>query len=551
MGNKNRRWCAVLVLILGIMSICSPAKLIAYSGIDELWPDKAAVKITMDLQDVSLRDALKMLSVQSGMNFIASEAVAERKLTLYLDNVPLRDALDKIFKVNNLTYDLDEQGNIFTVKDWGKPSLELDTRVYFLKYIRVTNSRLNQGLAAAESSSTGSSSSAAASQTNSSSESSSASTATANGLKDALKSVVSEYGKLIEDPATNSMIVTDMPSKFSVIEQLIAKLDVPIPQLMIEVEILDVDKSEIDKLGVRWPNSIAQLTVPGSRDTKFPFGAGKGTSAQGRKIDPKEGVFGGPGAGWDFGEWGAAHFGPSILTVIGSTLALDLLKSISSTKFLARPKLFVLNNETAEVRLSSNEAIGSGTTTQGQGTSSSTTVSAERAETGVTLQVTPQISMATGEITMILRPSVKEAVLSGITLDTTGTAKSSQTLKDVEERSVKSTVRVRDGETVILGGLIRNKDVSAKTRVPFLGNIPILGIIFRHKDTSGSKDREILVFITPKIMRGSGQLAAGVNPMVSKMLGGRKQDEFISGSTALSPGPERQEIVSRALGRYE
>ena len=65
-----------------------------------------------------------MLSVQSGMNFIASEAVAERKMTLYLDNVKLQDAMDKIFKINNLSYELDPSSNIFTIKDWGTPSLE-------------------------------------------------------------------------------------------------------------------------------------------------------------------------------------------------------------------------------------------------------------------------------------------------------------------------------------------------------------------------------------------------------------------------------------------
>lgn len=550
--NKIHPRLSFLVpLIIAGMLGAYPAHLIAETEADELLADKANVKITMDLQDVSLRDALKMLSVQSGTNFIASEAVADRKLTLYLDNVPLIDALDKIFKVNNLSYELDKESNIFIVKDWGKPSIELDTRVYFLKYIRVANSRLNEGLAAGSSSasssgSSGASTAAASGSLGSTTATSATSTTTANGLKDALNSVVSEYGKIIEDPATNSMIVTDMPSKFPIIEQLVAKLDVPIPQVMIEVEVLDVDKSEVDKLGVKWPQSPVQLTVPGSKATTFPFGS-KGTSGQGWNIDPAAGAFGGAGS-WDFA-WGAAHFGPSILTIIGSTLTLDLLKRISSTKFLARPKLFVLNNETAEVRLSANEAIGSGTTTQGQGTASTTTVSAERAETGVTLMVTPQISMATGEITMILHPTIKEAVTSAITLQTGNNA--AQSLKDVEERSVKSTVRVRDGQTIVLGGLIRNKNLLTKDQVSLLADIPILGMLFRHKDTSGSKDREILVFITPKIIKSSAPSARSGSFGAPKRLGERKQDELISPSAALAAGPQRREIVSQALKAYE
>ena len=202
--------------------------------------NKGDVKITLDLKDASLRDVLKMLSVQSGLNFISSEAVADRRITLFLDNVMLKAAMDKIFSVNNLTYELDRESNIFIVKDWGKPSLELDTRVYFLKHIAVTNSRI--GTASA-------------------------------GMRDALGSVVSTSGKIIEDPATNSIIITDMPSKFPVIEKVITNLDVPVAQVMIEVEILDVDKSDVDKLGLKFsgtdwlkysgPNFSAVYPFPG------------------------------------------------------------------------------------------------------------------------------------------------------------------------------------------------------------------------------------------------------------------------------------------------
>lgn len=525
--NKiHMRLSALVSLILVVMLAAHPACLMAASGIGELLEDKSSVKITMDLQDVSLRDALKMLSVQSGTNFIASEAVADRKLTLYLDNVPLRDALDKIFKVNNLTYDLDTESNIFTVKDWGKPALDLETRIYFLKYTRVTNSRVNEGLSSSNSSSSSSSSTTSSSSGSlDSSESTSTSSTTANGLKDTLETVLSEYGKLIEDPATNSIIVTDMPSKFSVVEQLITKLDVPIPQVMIEVEILDVDKADVDRLGFKFTGSNWLKYTGPNLGSVFPLtGDALFKSLHGGKVgittQPK----------WD---------------MTGLTFILDFLATRTSTKSLARPRLFVLNNETAELKLSSNEAIGSGTTTQGQGTASTTTTSVERAETGVILNVTPQISMATGEITMTLQPTIKEAVLSTISIQ------NQQETKDVEERSVKSTIRVKDGETVIIGGLIRNKDLLTKNRVPFLGEIPILGMFFRHKSTEGSKSREILVFITPKIIKSSVPSARGGSFAAPRRLSERKQDEFIAPSSALTQDPKRNEIVSRALGMYE
>lgn len=509
----------VSLILSAVLAAAYPARLLAEADIGELLEDKSSVKITMDLQDVSLRDALKMLSVQSGTNFIASEAVADRKLTLYLDNVPLRDALDKIFKVNNLTYELDAESNIFTVRDWGKPSLDLETRVYFLKYTRVTNSRINEGLSSSGSSSSSSSSTVLSSAA--SSGSSTASSTTAGGIKDTLGTVLSEYGKLIEDPATNSIIITDMPSKFPVIEQLVAKLDVPIPQVIIEVEVLDVDKADVDRLGLKFSGTNwLQYNGPNMGGTYFPF-----VSDTFRKAAAKTAPI------------------PASWTMAGLTFALDFLATRTSTKFLARPRLFVLNNETAELKLSSNEAIGSSTTTL-SGTSSSTNTSIERAETGVILNVTPQISLSTNEITMTLQPTVKEAVRSSIVIQ------GQQETKDVEERSVKSTIRVKDGETVIIGGLIRNKDILTKTNVPFFGEIPVLGMLFRHKTTEGSRAREILVFITPKIIKGSSPSARGGPFAAPKRLGERKQDEFIGPSAGIAQEPKRNEMA-RALGIYE
>jgi type II secretory pathway component GspD/PulD (secretin) len=512
-----------LSAVFAVLLICASYNSISLALEDEeaeaLLAGREDVRITMDLQDASLRDVLKMLSVQSGLNFIASEAVADRRLTLYLDKVWLKDALDRIFQVNNLSYELDTEAGIFIIKDWGKPSLELDTRVYFLKYTRVGNSRINQGLSGGSGvSSAGTASTSALTLPDLTPSASGTSPGSGNGLRDALELVLSEYGEIVEDPATNSMVVTDMPNKFPMIEQLITKLDVPIPQVMVEVEVLDVDRSDVDKLGFKYADSpLLRYTGPNFGNT-FPFTGAtlyKGLRGQ---------------------------IGGTTWNMSGLSFAFDFLSTRSTTRFLARPRLFMLNNETAELKLSADEAIGKTITISGAGGVGGgigiSTETAERAETGVILQVTPQISMATGEITMILQPIVREAVASTIKL-TSGTA--TQDLKDVEERSVKSTVRVKDGETLILGGLIRNRNPVTRTTTPLLGKIPILGMLFRHKHDE-RRDREILVFITPRIIKNSAQISSGyAHP--PKMVGERKQDAVLR--------PARSEVVSQALRRYE
>jgi len=158
-----------------------------------------------------------------------------------------------------------------------------------------------------------------------------------------------------------------------------------------------------------------------------------------------------------------------------------------------------LNNETAEIKITTQESVGVTTTTEA--TSGTTSAEAERAETGVLLRVTPQINMDTGEVTMFIYPQVSEAT-AGNTLTSGG---QTYRYRDPEVRSTKAVVRVKDNETVIVGGLIRNEFSQDVKKIPILGDIPILGALFRHKDKTKDKERELLVFITPHIIKDTGR----------------------------------------------
>ena len=422
--------------------------------------------ISIDFQDVSIKDVLKMLSMQSGMNFIASEAVADRKLTLYLDKVPLSQAMDKIFSANNLSYEMDTKANIFVVKDWGKMEIETVTKVFYLKNATVSSSSLKQE--ASGNKDVKSESSNSTGKWKSEEES---------GITYSVKKLLSSNGSLVEDFRTNSLIVTDTPSRMKVITQVIASLDIEIPQIMLEVEMLDVSKNSIDKLGAKFGQSPF---------TAFLFGASAAT-------------------GFPFGSWskvldaakGSLNINPGSIdadgTVSGNpySVQVDFLKTQADTKVLARPRIMTLNNETAEIKITTQEAIGEITDTEGQGTASSTTTSAERVETGVSLRVTPQINSDNGDITMFIYPSVRDATTSAF----------NASYKDPEERSTKTTVKIKDGETVVIGGLIRHDRSETVTKLPILGDLPLVGLFFRHKNKDKDRERELLVFITPHIVK--------------------------------------------------
>ncbi|MCX5711019.1 MAG: hypothetical protein NT060_03540 [Candidatus Omnitrophica bacterium] len=439
--------------------------------------------ISLDFQDAGLKDVLKIFSIQSGLNFIASEGVQDRKLTLYLDSVPLSQAMDKIFKANNLSFELDKDAGIFIVKDWGRVTTETVTKVFYLKYATVSSSSLKQEMSSQlGSSSESSSQTGSAPGTGSSGSSSASSTGKWSveadaGITRAVKRLLSGDGSLIEDFRTNSLVITDAPNRMAVITQVIAALDVPMPQVLLEVEMLDVSKNVVDNLGFNYGSSPFTAVLTGaSAATGFPYGSWS------KIFNPAQGSL-------------AINAGTNSYQV-----TMDYLRTQTDTKFLARPKLLTLSNETAEIRIATDEAIGVTTTTSG--TTATVNATPERSQTGVILRVTPQVNIDTGEITMFVYPKVAEAI-QGNSFTSNG---QNFQFRDPEERSTKSVVRIKDGETVVIGGLIRNELSIQKKGLPILQDIPLIGALFRHVGGSANspdknKQRELLVFITPHIIK--------------------------------------------------
>jgi len=448
--------------------------------------------ISMDFKDANLKDILKAFSMQSGMNFIASEAVQDRKVTLYLDKVPLTDAMDKIFSANNLSYELDNKANIFVVKEWGKMETETVTKVFYLKQASVSTSALKADLYKGEKDKTSSSSSSgpAPGPDSGSSVTSGGSgrwkVDAESGITYSIRRLLSSAGSLIEDFRTNSLIVTDTPAKMKVISQVIASLDIPVAQVMLEVEMLDVSKNVVDKIGFEFGQTPFTAILTGATaSTGFPYGSWAKIFSPGK---------------------GTLSINPS-----GDTyqMQLDYLRTQTDTKFLARPKLLTLNNETAEIAITKDEIVGrEDTTTYDQGAPTttseylrSTDLALTKEGTGIFLRVTPQINLDTNEITMVVNPKSSVSSLSDLS-----PSDGSNPQSDVEVRSTRSIVKVKDGETIVLGGLIHQDKTVAIKKLPILGDIPIIGMLFRHKNQSQGIEREMIVFITPRIVRDKADI---------------------------------------------
>lgn len=431
-------------------------------------PQNDSRKISMDFQDAPLVDVLKIFSQQSGFNLVTSEDLRDRLVTVYLDNVSVEEALTQVLKANSLTYEIQSESNIYIVKPLTRPEVELITRVYNLKNSTVANAKLNNILNISISTEEASASGAR--------NSSGGAEGPTEGISAAIRTILTPRGQIVEDPRTNSLIITDIASNFAMIESALARLDVPIPQILIEVEMLEVSKESTDAIGLKLGSQPLVFTGA-QRLMIYPFRQND-EIAQGFTFEDPE-------------------FTPGSLDASGLTAALQFLRTQSDTKNLARPRILTLNNETAQIRISTDEAIGIKDQQSSGGSLSTSSIEAERHETGVILTVTPQANVETSEITLAVIPKLIVARTGGTFTTSTGRQ---ITFKDPEERGSQSILKIRSGETIVLGGLLRNDDTKTVTKLPILGDIPLIGGAFRHKAQTKS-DRELIIFITPHIIK--------------------------------------------------
>ncbi|MBI4597260.1 MAG: type II secretion system protein GspD [Candidatus Omnitrophica bacterium] len=505
-------------------------------------PDAAAeaepTRISMDFKDAELKNVLKTFSQQTGLNVIASEKVGDKPITLYLEDVTVLDALDRILEAADLRYERPVGSQIYVVrpKEPGKKSTEslvqTITRVYRLKYARVSTSRLARAAEALGSQTPfeaaqatnaainasigsgggGSSGSGGTSGSSGAGGSTAGGTGTSGGAKEigvdkVVAKLLTEDGTVVVDERTNSLIVTDIPENFPRIEAVLKALDIRTAQVLIEAEVLETTLGKVKDLGLEWgtgsEGTFATFT-PGSRTTRFPF------NVFGQKIQPST---------------TPTHFGLSTLDASSAVATLQALETDTDTKILARPKVLTLDNEAAVIRLSANQVIGfqTQTTSTGGGTAS-VTATPERTITGVILVVTPQVNEG-GGITMLVEPSVTKTVTSNLT-PPSGLGNS---VLDPKTRSARAMVRIRAGETLVLGGLIDNSDEQTVRKVPVLSGIPIVGEAFKNKETTRTNS-ELIVFVTPRILhdRLPKAVASGVTPMLREQEpGGGSQQQAI------------------------
>ncbi len=446
-------------------------------------------KISLDFQDIEVRRVLQLLADFTGINMVAADTV-QGNITLRLKDVPWDQALDIILKTKNL--DKRRNGNVI----WIAPVAELIkaeeeeakaiAQSVKLAPLQTEYIQLNYAKAAdiEKLITDGKNASNSRGGTNSGSG--------ADPLGDSVGSLLSPRGTVSVDPRTNTLIINDTAQKIDQIRSMIDLLDVSVKQVMIEARIVRATTDFTKEMGVKWGilsqgiTNNNHLLVGGSdttlwnlREPEFDDERGGYTYEIERpqNLNVDLGVTS-PGAS-------RIAFGLISLSDFMLDLELSALQADGYGEVISTPKVLTADKQQAKVASGTQIPYQSA---EGGGVNAVSTT--EFIDATLSLDVTPSIT-----------PDGKVQMNLNITSDSPGVPTPTGQLT-INKNSINTNVLVDNGETVVLGGIFEQQTANQQTKVPFLGDIPYLGRLFR-KDIKSDNKRELLIFVTPRIVNDS------------------------------------------------
>jgi len=451
-------------------------------------------KISLDIKGMDILDVLKIISMKSGLNIVAGRNVSGR-VTIFLKEVDMWDALEIILAANSLAYE--RKGNILNIMTERDYELLYGEKFYNKKKLKVV--KLHYAKAA--------------------------------DASKALSQIKTSLGKIVADEGSNTLVIEEIPSRMLTMEQVLKQIDVPVEsrvftlqyssaedilpkitemltknlgearieertnkiavkdtpkrlkeiaeiiaefdqrdaQVLIEAKILEIDLSDRFQMGVDW---------------EYLFSRAHGLSlSQELSLDIAKNAKLRAGGAWS----GIAP------TATGDYSALiEVLKTIGDVNTLSAPKITAINNQESKILIGTREPYA----TKSVVSSEEATTTAEQVtfvDVGIKLYVTPTIN-ADGFVTMKIRPEVSSA-------GTSYTTSEGNEIPIVSTTEAETTVMIKDSNSILIAGLIKDKQDKTVKRIPLLSSMPIIGGLFRSIDDTKTK-KEVVIILTPHIITG-------------------------------------------------
>jgi general secretion pathway protein D len=377
--------------------------------------------VTLQFRDANTKMVFEVLSRQTGINFVFDKEVkSDGKTTIFVQQVPVEQAIELVLGQNQLARQVLSDNMVLIYPNTAIKQKEYQDEIVKTFYLTNTEPKKAQEM---------------------------------------LKTVLNAK-TLFVDEKSNMLVMRDTPEAVRMAEKLVASLDLADSEVMLEVEVLEITRSNLQQLGIEYPTS-ATLSTPTTLN-----------------LDS------------------IRHLGRSDISVTPLSITADLLKQVGRADTLASPRIRARSREKAKILIGSREPVITNSVTPTASGAPVVTGSVQYLDVGLTLEVEPTVHLD-NEVSIKMNLEVS-SILKQVT------TASGTVAYEIGTRNAQTLLTLRDGETQILAGLIQDSDTRNSAHIPGLGDIPILGKLFG-SDHIDKEKSEIVLSITPRIIRSSAR----------------------------------------------
>jgi general secretion pathway protein D len=382
--------------------------------------------VTLQFRDAPTKMVFEVLSRQTGINFIFDKDIrSDGKTTIFVQDVPIEQAIDLVLGQNQLARQVLSENMVLIYPNTTAKQKDYQDQIVHTFYLN---------------------------------------TATPKDVESLLKTVL-DIKTLVVNERANAIVMRDTPEVVRMAEKLVASVDIAEPEVMLEVEVLEIARTKALQLGINYPGSVSLATPSGL--VLNDLNGGSGSKINGNSI-----------------------------TVSPLSVTVDALKTDGNSNVLASPRIRARNKEKAKILIGSRvPTITTAVTATGVGTQPIANTQVQYLDVGLTLDVEPTI-YADNDVAIKLNLEVSSIV---------NTVKVGQTIAyEIGTRNATTLLQLKDGETQILGGLIKDSDTRSASKIPGFGDIPIVGRLFSDHNSNNQKS-EVVMAITPHIIRAKAR----------------------------------------------
>jgi general secretion pathway protein D len=379
-------------------------------------------KVTLQFRDAPTKMVFEVLSRQTGINFILDKDVkSDGKTTIFVQDVPIEQAIDLVLDQNSLARQILSPNMVLIYPNTAAKQKDYEQQIVRSFYLA---------------------------------------NAVPKDVESMLKTVLGAKTLFVDDHA-NLIVMRDTPDAVSMAEKLVASVDVPESEVMLEVQVLEISRSKLLTLGIAYPTSITAT-------------AGSPSGASGLVLSD------------------LLHLNSQTTGISSLSATLNAMETAGLSNTLASPRIRVRNREKAKILIGSRVPVITNSVTPTSSGSAVVTGSVQYLDVGLTLEVEPTIHLD-GEVAIKIGLEVS-------TIENQITTASGTVAYTIGTRNANTLLELKDGETQILAGLIQDSDTRSAANIPGLGDIPIIGRLFGSRNSDVEKS-EIVLSITPRLIR--------------------------------------------------